>query len=93
MKNYQEALGIDVSKKTLDVKCHLAGVHRVFNNDYRGYLGMCKWVGKVTHRKRFFYCFENTGNYSAQGFFERKIRSKELYTVLAIVFIILALYP
>lgn len=64
MKNYQEAVGIDVSKKTLDVKCHLTGVHRVFNNDYRGYLGMFKWVEKVTHGKRVFYCFENTGNYS-----------------------------
>lgn len=64
MKNYQEAVGIDVSKKTIDVKCHIAGEHKVFNNDYKGYLGMFKWVEKVTKGSRVFYCFENTGNYS-----------------------------
>jgi transposase len=64
MKNYEEAVGVDVSKKTIDVNCHLSGVHRVFSNDYKGYLGMFNWVEKVTKGKRLFYCFENTGNYS-----------------------------
>lgn len=64
MKNYQDAVGIDVSKKTIDVQCHLSGAHRVFSNDCKGYLGMFKWVEKVTNGNRVFYCFENTGNYS-----------------------------
>jgi hypothetical protein len=33
MKNYEEVIGIDVSKKTLDVYCHHTQVHKVFNND------------------------------------------------------------
>ena len=64
MKNYEEVVGIDVSKKTIDVKCHLAEKHHVFSNDYKGYLSMFKWVKKVTGGSRIFYCFENTGNYS-----------------------------
>lgn len=64
MKNYQDAVGIDVSKKTIDVKCHQAGGHRVFSNDCKGYSGMFKWVEKMTGGCRVFYCFENTGNYS-----------------------------
>ncbi|MCB0460882.1 MAG: IS110 family transposase [Flavobacteriaceae bacterium] len=64
MKNYVDAVGIDVSKKTIDVKCHLAEKHRVFGNDYKGYVSMFKWVKKITGGMRIFYCFENTGNYS-----------------------------
>ena len=63
MKNYKEAIGIDVSKKTLDVSCHLLGKHKVFTNDIRGYRSMLSWVGKEV-KDSFFYCFENTGNYS-----------------------------
>lgn len=36
MKNYREAVGIDVSKNTIDVSCHLAGKHSVFANDFKG---------------------------------------------------------
>ncbi len=64
MKNYEEVVGIDVSKKTIDAKCHLAGKHQVFSNEYKGYLSMLKWVKKVTKGAHVFYCFENTGNYS-----------------------------
>jgi len=64
MKNYEDVVGIDVSKKTIDVKCHLAGKHHVFSNEYKGYLSMFKWVKKVTQGVRVFYCFENTGIYS-----------------------------
>lgn len=63
MKNYKEAIGIDVSKKTLDVSCHLLGKHKVFTNDPRGYRSMLSWVGKEV-RGPVFYCFENTGSYS-----------------------------
>lgn len=63
MKNYKEAIGIDVSKKTLDVSCHLLGKHKVFTNDTRGYRSMLSWVEKEV-KGSFFCCFENTGNYS-----------------------------
>jgi len=64
MKNYEEAVGIDVSKKTIDVSCHLAQQHRVFTNDVKGYQSMLNWVIKQTKGVSVFYCFENTGNYS-----------------------------
>ncbi|MEM9078828.1 MAG: IS110 family transposase [Bacteroidota bacterium] len=64
MKNYEEAVGIDVSKNTLDVSCHHLCTHRVFPNDIKGYRSMISWVCGQTKGKSFFYCFENTGNYS-----------------------------
>lgn len=64
MKNYEEAVGIDISKNTLDVSCHLLQCHRVFTNDLKGYQSMLNWVKKKTKNISVFYCFENTGNYS-----------------------------
>ncbi len=64
MKNYEEVVGIDVSKKTLDAYCHQAQVHKVFVNDVIGYKSLLKWVLKVTKDSKVFYCFENTGYYS-----------------------------
>jgi len=64
MKNYEEVVGIDVSKKTLDAYCHQAQVHKVFVNDIMGYKSLLKWVLKVTKESKVFYCFENTGYYS-----------------------------
>lgn len=64
MKNYEEVVGIDVSKKTLDAYCHHAQVHKEFVNDVVGYKSLLKWVLKVTKGTAVFYCFENTGYYS-----------------------------
>jgi len=64
MKNYDEVVGIDVSKKTIDVSCHLCSKHKVFVNDVKGYRSMLNWVKKQTGGVSVFYCFENTGNYS-----------------------------
>jgi transposase len=64
MKNYEEVVGIDVSKKTLDAYCHQAQVHKVFSNDLIGYKSLLKWVLKVSKDDTVFYCFENTGYYS-----------------------------
>ena len=64
MKNYEEVVGIDVSKKTLDAYCHQTQVHKVFTNDLLGYKSLIKWVLKVTNASSIFYCFENTGYYS-----------------------------
>lgn len=65
MKNYQLAVGIDVSKKTLDVFIHNHSKHRVFDNTRSGYISLIKWVGKFSeNEKSVLYCFEHTGNYS-----------------------------
>ncbi len=64
MKNYDEVVGIDVSKKTLDAYCHQSQVHKVFVNEISGYKSLIKWVLKVTKDSNVFYCFENTGYYS-----------------------------
>lgn len=64
MKNYDEVVGIDVSKKTIDAYCYHAQVHREFANELLGYKSLIKWVLKHTKGQTFFYCFENTGYYS-----------------------------
>ncbi|MEM9001173.1 MAG: hypothetical protein AAGB24_12995 [Bacteroidota bacterium] len=35
MKNYEEAVRIDVSKTSLHVSCHFLGTHKVFANDLK----------------------------------------------------------
>ena len=64
MKNYEEVVGIDVSKKTIDAYCYQAQLHREFINDIVGYKSLLKWVLKATKGVAVFYCFENTGYYS-----------------------------
>jgi len=64
MKNYEEVVGIDVSKKTIDAYCYQAQVHKEFVNDLIGYKRLLKWVLKETKTSKVFYCFENTGYYS-----------------------------
>ena len=64
MKNYDEVVEIDVSKKILDAYCHQTQVHKEFVNDVIGYKSLLKWVLKVTKESAVFYCFENTGYYS-----------------------------
>ncbi|WP_286761546.1 IS110 family transposase [Salegentibacter sp. UBA1130] len=62
MKNYQEVIGIDVSKNKLDAYGHNCSSHREFSNDVAGYKALLKWA-KVKGQ-RVFFCFENTGHYS-----------------------------
>jgi transposase len=64
MKNYEEVVGIDVSKKTIDAYCHQTEVHKEFVNDVIGYKSLIKWVLKEAKESEVFYCFENTGYYS-----------------------------
>ena len=63
---FKEALGIDVSKKTIDVKLHLAGVHHKFENKVKGYKSLLAWVKKQTglNLVQVMICFEHTGLYS-----------------------------
>ena len=63
---FKEALGIDVSKKTIDVKLHHAGVHLKLDNTVKGYKSLLVWVEKQTGLSlgQVVICFEHTGLYS-----------------------------
>lgn len=63
---FKETIGIDVSKKTLDVHLHLAGVHRQYDNQSQDIKEMIQWV--FTHvafsGEQTLFVFEHTGLYS-----------------------------
>jgi transposase len=64
MKN-KEFIGIDVSKKTLDVFILSIRFHFTIDNSPAGFarlLEVC--FGKVNSKADIFFCFENTGRYS-----------------------------
>ena len=63
---FKEALGIDVSKKTLDVLLHIKGVHRQFDNTTKGHISLIAWMKKQTGftSDQVMICFEHTGLYS-----------------------------
>ena len=62
MKNYQEVIGIDVSKNKLDAFAYNRRLHREFSNDVLGYKSLLKWA--KSNELKVFFCFENTGHYS-----------------------------
>ena len=64
MKNFREVIGIDVSKNTLDATLYHSKEHSVFSNDGKGYAELIKWVDVQLGHGSYFFCFENTGNYS-----------------------------
>ena len=64
MENVQESIGIDVSKKTLDVYLHHQQQHKQFSNDEVGYKKILAWV--KSHKiviDNALVCFEHTGWY------------------------------
>ena len=64
MKNYVDVIGIDVSKLTIDAYIHKKEIHRLFTNNRKGFKELLIWVNKYLGSTLYFYCFENTGNYS-----------------------------
>jgi transposase len=64
----KETIGIDVSKKTVDVHIHGKKMHRVFDNCPKGIKKMIEWVLKNTDctEKETMFAFEHTGLYSQQ---------------------------
>jgi len=64
MKNYLDVIGIDVSKLTIDAHIHKKDVHRLFSNNTKGFKKLLSWAEKQLGLILYFYCFENTGNYS-----------------------------
>lgn len=65
MKKYDDVIGIDVSKLTIDAHIHLRALHRVFSNTPKGFKALLLWIDKYLDTQCYFLCFENTGHYSA----------------------------
>ena len=65
---FNETIGIDVSKLTLDCCIHSSGLQSVFANDPRGVNKLLEWVLTNTEVKKgqVLFVFENTGLYSVQ---------------------------
>jgi len=63
---FKEALGIDVSKKTIDVLLHVDGSYHQFDNTVKGFKTMLAWQKKQTglNPTQVLICFEHTGLYS-----------------------------
>ena len=63
---FKEALGIDVSKKKIDVVLHRCRVFKKFSNTVKGYKELLKWSEKQSGWKvaQLLICFEHTGLYS-----------------------------
>src|SRR5680860_657991 len=64
MKNYDDVIGIDVSKLTIDAHIHKRALHRVFSNTQKGYEALLLWIDKYLEAQCYFICFEDTGHYS-----------------------------
>ncbi|MBL4592474.1 MAG: IS110 family transposase [Flavobacteriales bacterium] len=75
---FKESLGIDVSKKTIDVMLHCKKLHRQFKNTTKGFNNLIRWAEKQTGIKmpQIIICFEHTGIYSlplATYLYERQL--------------------
>lgn len=64
MKNYDDVIGIDVSKLTIDAHIYKRALHRVFSNTPKGYEALLLWIDKYLEAQCYFICFEDTGHYS-----------------------------
>jgi|SRR6185503_2858071 transposase len=65
---HKHAIGIDVSKNTLDVVCHVNGAYIKVENNQIGFKRMLSWVDKQVNREldQTLFCFEHTGLYSRE---------------------------
>jgi len=63
-KRFNESVGIDVSKLTLDVFLYNKKLHREFANSGKGFEAMQKWIKtEAGNLEEIIYCFEHTGWY------------------------------
>lgn len=65
MKNYNETVGVDISKLTIDAHLHLVNQHKQFSNNAKGFKATLAWIKK--HKVKLdevYFCFEHTGLYS-----------------------------
>ena len=63
---FEEVIGIDVSKKTLDACIHSLQIFTQVPNTKKGYSKLFSWVAKSTGclLEKALFCFEHTGMYS-----------------------------
>lgn len=63
---YEEVVGIDVSKKTLDVHLHQKNQHQVFENSLKGISGLINWSKKQAScdHQSLLFVLEHTGMYA-----------------------------
>ncbi len=64
MEKFENAVGIDVSKLTLDAHDYEHFSHVQLSNDEKGFKGLVKWIKKLNKDKNTVICFEHTGLYS-----------------------------
>lgn len=65
MKNYNETVGVDISKLTIDVHLHLINQHKQFSNNASGFKALLAWIRKHGLKpQEIYFCFEHTGLYS-----------------------------
>jgi transposase len=64
MSQFTNAIGIDVSKETLDARDHLNEVLVQVPNSPGGYIELLKWTKKNNPSSNVLFCFEHTGMYS-----------------------------
>jgi transposase len=66
IKETKESVGIDVSKKTIDVYLYVRGLSAQFSNDKKGFKELLLWVKKNSgvDPSHVAFCFEHTGIYS-----------------------------
>jgi len=62
----KQTIGIDVSKKTLDVFIHSEKKHKCFKNEPQGFTSLVCWVEEHSpfENKETLYALEHTGIYS-----------------------------
>lgn len=63
---FKETVGIDVSKKTIDVHTHVSGFYGQYENREQDIREMIKWIFSVTKlsKEEVLFVFEHTGLYS-----------------------------
>jgi transposase len=65
MEKFINAIGIDVSKDTIDTHDYLLNTGKQFTNDQMGFKKMKKWIHAANNQvDGFIICFEHTGIYS-----------------------------
>ncbi|NEN24135.1 IS110 family transposase [Cryomorpha ignava] len=64
-KTYNETVGVDISKLTIDVHLHLINQHKQFANNAKGFKALLAWIKKHKVKSdEVYFCFEHTGLYS-----------------------------
>lgn len=64
MSEFKNAVGLDVSKMTIDIHDHASGMHHKFSNEKNGFKQIMIWIQQLNPEDQPLICFEHTGIYS-----------------------------